>query len=105
MYVQLFSHDLASIVVFLPLSYPYIPVESPLTSYVWFDSFIYPIPLIYLYIVRPVHMLPCFCPFIIVLDGGTLWHLHSTLQCIKSIILELSPSTNLLYPSLPRFLE
>jgi hypothetical protein len=41
--------------------------------------------------------------FIVVLGGGTLWHLQRFLQCIKYIILELTPSTTFPYPSSPDF--
>jgi hypothetical protein len=43
-----------------------------------------------------------FCPlFIVVLGGGTLWHLWRFLQCIKYITLEFTPSTIFLYPFPP----
>jgi hypothetical protein len=39
-----------------------------------------------------------FFPFMVVLCGGTLWHLQRHLQCINCIILEFTPSTSALYP-------
>jgi hypothetical protein len=43
--------------------------------------------------------------FIVVLDEVTLWQLQNFLQCIKYTILEFIPSTTLLYPLFPQFLE
>jgi hypothetical protein len=42
-----------------------------------------------------------FFPFIVVLAGGTLWHLQTLLQCINYITFEFTPSTATLYPLLP----
>jgi hypothetical protein len=39
--------------------------------------------------------------FIVVLGGNTLWHLQNFLQCIKYIILELTPSSTLYLPLPP----
>jgi hypothetical protein len=39
-----------------------------------------------------------FFPSIVVLGGGTLWHLHRFLQRIKYIILEFTPSTGVFWP-------
>jgi hypothetical protein len=39
--------------------------------------------------------------FIVVLGGGTLWHLQKFVQCLKYIILEFTLSSGLLYPSSP----
>jgi hypothetical protein len=36
--------------------------------------------------------------FIVVLGGGTLWHLQRLLPCIKYVILEFTPSTSHFYP-------
>jgi hypothetical protein len=43
--------------------------------------------------------------FIIMLGGGTLWHLQMFLHYIKYIILEFTPFIILLHPYLPPFLE
>jgi hypothetical protein len=42
-------------------------------------------------------MLISFFSFIVVLGGGTLWHLQRFLQCIKYSILEFTPYTSLLH--------
>jgi ACR3 family arsenite efflux pump ArsB len=42
-----------------------------------------------------------FSSFIVVLGRGTVWHLHRLLQYIKYIIHQFTPSTILLYPTLP----
>jgi hypothetical protein len=46
--------------------------------------------------------------FIVVLGGGTLWHLQNFLQCIEYIIFEFIPSKALLYalpPPIPRIVS
>jgi hypothetical protein len=43
--------------------------------------------------------------FVVVMGGGTLWHLHRFLQCIKYILHKFTSSTILLHLPHPRFLE
>jgi hypothetical protein len=49
----------------------------------------------------------CFIPppLIVVLGGGTLWHLQRFLQCINYVILEFISSTTPLYLPLPWFMK
>jgi hypothetical protein len=43
--------------------------------------------------------------FIVVLDGGTLWHSQRFLQCTNYIIFKFTPCTTPLYPSFPWSME
>jgi hypothetical protein len=51
------------------------------------------------------YVLTLFFLFIIVLGKGTLWHFQKCLQYINYIKLEFTPSTILLYLSIPPLLE